>query len=156
DDKPEESLRALDEAIARWKAPGFHLQHLSCLLGAAEARLVLGEPQVARAALLDAARPMARSHVLRNQFLAVPVRDLEARVAVACARDGADPLLDEALRGAAWLERRPGAWARWSASLIRGLVAHRRGLDAGPLLEQAEAGAAAADMRLHAAVIRRR
>jgi len=154
-DQPVEALRAIDDAIAPWSYPGFHLQHLSHLMALAEIRMYQGDPHAARRALREAAAPMARSQVLRTRFLGVRLRDFDARIAVACARDAGDPLLEEALGHARRLDRENNGWARWAADLTRALVAHRRGQESAPLFEDAEAGALAADMRGVAAAIRR-
>lgn len=100
---------------------------------------------------------MERSQLLRVRFLGVRAREISGRIAAASARGPDDPVLQESERMARWLEREGSAWTRLLSTLIRGLIAHRRG-DAGLAVarfEDAERLAVESHSALHAAALRR-
>src|SRR5262249_4452687 len=156
-DRPDEAQAALDRAVVRWCNEGFHLQHLGHLFATAELLLYRGDAAAARERLRGGWPAMERSQLLRVRFLEVRAREIAGRVAAACARGADDPVLAESERMARWLERDGSAWARLLSTLIRGLVAHRRGDDAraGALFAAAERAADGTHSALHAAALRR-
>jgi len=156
-DRPDEAQAALDHAVVRWCNEGFHLQHLGHFLATAELQLYRGDAAAAVDGLRRGWRAMERSQLLRVRFLGVRAREILGRAAAASAGGPDDPILGESERMARWLEREGSAWTRLLATLIRGLIAQRRGDDALALarFEEAERGADACKSALHAAALRR-
>ena len=158
--RPDEAVRDAQEALARWSQPTFQLLHFWELFVRVESKLYSGHPEAARERL-DATWPsVRRSQLLQLQMYEVTYRDLEARVAVACAaRASGRPrraLLKDAERAIARLEKTGAAWARGLATLSRAGVASVSG-DARLAVREArsaERSLGDANMALHATIAR--
>jgi hypothetical protein len=103
---------------------------------------------------------LERTQLLRHPIDGVRLCDLRGRAAATLAL-GAPPqekraLLREARQVAGWLDRRPAAWARPHADLLRGIVAAAEGEASASFLEKAAGGFAAAGLPMHAAALERR
>jgi serine/threonine protein kinase len=159
-DEADEGRRELGQLMERLSRQGFHLQHASGLYRQGEVDLCLSDSDAAqyRAKYLRSAT--AGSLLTRVEYQRMCTAQLGARSALAAATGKVDnkPLLAAAEREARRLERekRPDAqaWAR----LVRAGLAAARGDSkrAVALLAEAAAGFDAVDMRLYAAVSRRR
>ncbi len=163
EDDPEAGREELSEAIARWSQQGFHLQHAWALMGECEIDLYQGDSR-SPLRLLQAAWPaMGHSFLLRLQILATETRFLRARanLAAAAAEDTAaarNPFLAAARKDARTIARAKMAWTTPVAQLLEAGAAATRGLDerALELVDAAERGFLANDMKLHATAARRR
>lgn len=153
-DELADARRHVDEATAERVRTSYHLQDYYELLARSQIDLYAGDGAAA-AARIDAAWPaLKKSLLLRIQNLRIEASFLRARAALAAGGVGAKAAERDARRLAG--ERVP--WATALAALVRAGAAAARG-DAGravALLEAAEAGFAAAEMRLFAAAARRR
>jgi hypothetical protein len=136
---------ALVETMGMWSRRGFHQQHASALLAESNFDLYEGQVEAAARRVRQAWRPLRRSLLLRTQFSRIVLVDLRARVALAVG-DAAD-----AGKCATQLWREDAAWAQALAALLRAQLDGQRGAFA-----VAAAMFDAVDMRLHAAVARRR
>jgi eukaryotic-like serine/threonine-protein kinase len=73
------------QAIERWSARGFHVQHWYALISAVNTDLYEGRGLEAHARLADKRRALARSHLLRVCHIRTAYRNLTARAALAAA-----------------------------------------------------------------------
>ncbi len=161
-DNPDGARRATVDALKRWSQQGFNAQHYYGLLAQVHVDLYVGDGTLAFLRVQEAWRTMSRSLLLRVQFLRIEALWLRARAALAAS-------------GATTSRERKRYWAqaegdgkriarermRWStpiAELVRAGVAAQRGQEALAVeaLRAAITGFDAADMRLAAAVARRR
>jgi hypothetical protein len=154
-DDPEGAERDLGEVMERWSRQGFHVQHLTGLMGQLQIDLYRGAGTAAWERITAAWPALAGSLFLRVQVVRIFMWNLRARSALAAAATAARPerLRRAALRDARRIERERMAWARPLAQLLRAGVAVGRGDREGALtlLGAAEAGFRAADMSLFAA-----
>jgi serine/threonine protein kinase len=154
-DDPEGARRDLGEVMGHWSRQGFHVQHLTGLMGRLQIDLYRGAGEAAREHVLGQWPLLRRSLFLRVQVVRIFMRHLRARAALAAAARAArpGPLWRAALGDARRIERERMAWAGPLAWLIRAGVAAGRGDRPGALalLRDAEAGLRAADMGLFAA-----
>jgi serine/threonine protein kinase/tetratricopeptide (TPR) repeat protein len=159
-DRPEKAEEALQQAHQQWSQDGFHVQNYWNLFGQVETVLYRGEIWEARDLLTEHWPALAGSLLLRVQLRLLAMLHLRARtnLAAATGQPFRTDLLKEVERDARTIEREKTHWAEPLARLLRAGVAARRGRtsEAVVLLEQAEAGFTAADMRLYAAAARRR
>jgi hypothetical protein len=157
DDDPEGAQRDLGEVMANWSRQGFHVQHLTGLMGQIQVDLYRGAADSAWARVTSQWPALARSLYLRVQVVRIFMWHLRARSALAAAvrspRPG--PLWQAARRDARRIEREGVAWARPWAELLRAGVAAGRGDRAGArnLLRAAESGCRAAGMGLFTAAV---
>ncbi|NUQ72678.1 MAG: protein kinase [Polyangiaceae bacterium] len=129
DDRPAFAEEAVRSTMARWSRDGFHLQHFRALLARVRIALYIGEGRRALRLLLAAWPSLLRT----GQLVAPAVRSqacfLRAVAALAAHRQGGGvALLTLAAHDARSLMHLEVAWARPSATLIRGAIAAARGL----------------------------
>jgi serine/threonine protein kinase len=152
-DRPDDASAAIDAAMAAWSQRGFHIQHLSALMGRATIDLYRGAADAAHAALTAAWPTLERSLFLRVQQQRMWVLSLRARAALASGALDAAERDGHRLIGDA-------AWADGIGHLVLAGVAAARGrpTEARRRLERAIAGleraglalfVAAAQVRLH-------
>jgi hypothetical protein len=159
-DDPDTSERLTREVNARWSARGFHRQHYNHLLAQGQTALYRGRAEEAWT-LADRQRTaVRRSHWHRVQIMRIETAFLEARSALAMASEGRDVprMLAVASRASARLGRERTPWSVPMSRLVAATVAHLERNDeaaAGSLTGALDAFEAA-DMRLYAAVTRRR
>jgi tRNA A-37 threonylcarbamoyl transferase component Bud32/tetratricopeptide (TPR) repeat protein len=150
----------LERIMLRWTRKGFTVQHASAFRARIHILLYRGESAKA-SKLIAATWPLfQQSKILRFQLLRIELRELRARCAIAIAGNSTSP--ETLLRSAEWdargLDRERSPWASAYAQFIRGGIALRRGdaVKAEELLTKAAASFEAVDMKLNAAVTRRR
>ena len=152
--------RNLDEAVREWHQEEFGVPHYWTMVARGHIQLYRGEPALAWDGVMRDWPGLVSSGLLRVQGVRINLRDLRARCALAAAAGGADraPLLAVAERDVARLERERLAWADALALLLRAELSAARGevADVVPLLERATAAFDAAQMAVHAHVVRRR
>jgi eukaryotic-like serine/threonine-protein kinase len=153
---PDGALEAADESMRRWTQQGFLHQHWDDLLARCEIDLYRGDGGAAFRRMEERWKSLSDSFLLLIQVSRTEAHFLRARSALAAfvaSRDGR--LLELAARDAKRLAREKTAWARPMSLLIRALLDHLGGQPALDGLRAAEEGFAAADMQLHAHVVRR-
>jgi tetratricopeptide (TPR) repeat protein len=162
-DDPDGARHELEGGLAGWRRRRFDYLHLWVRAARTDIALYSGEPLVVPESVGTAWRAAARTLDRFVQSGFIRGLDTRARRRLAAAAQTADPLARAALvagaeRHARAVLRQRTRWGDPLAHLLRaGVAATRgRGKDAVGLLESAEAGLAAADMALHAAVARRR
>jgi len=161
-DEPDSARTEVIEALKAWPQEGFNLQHYSSLLALAQIELYTGDAEVAWKQVQGQWRALQGSLLLRLQILRVEATHLLARTALASAVSS-DPkkrerLLRIAEKQARRISKERMSWADPFAALVRGAIASAR-LDrtaAAALLTAASEGFELGDMRLYAAVSRRR
>jgi hypothetical protein len=162
-DEPEQAQSQVTQAIGRWSAQGFHIQHWWAMIAQVEIFLYKGEslkPWELLARLWPALR---RSLLLRVQYIFIESLHHRAATALAVAANSAAGtfqavrLLRSAERDAAQIERAKMPWGNGLALLVRaGVAAGRRDTEeASRLLNTAETSLHGADMELYAAAARR-
>ena len=159
-DDPTGARQELQEVIRHWSQQGFHVQHLTGLMGHLQIDLYSGDGAAAWQRISAEWPALKRSLFLRVQTVRIFMLDLRARSALAAAAHAAERklLLRWAERDARRLERERMPWADALARLIRAGVAAAQ-LDrstALALVNAATAGFEAAHMGLFAAAARRR
>ncbi len=159
-DDPDTGEGQASEANARWSAQGFHRQHYNHLVAQVQTALYRGRTDDAWRLVRRQVAAVRRSYWRRVQLMRVETAFLEARAALARAREGRDVpnMLDLARRASARLAREGTPWSTPMSRLVSATVAHLEG-DADSAVERLTAALDAfdaADMRLYAAVIRRR
>jgi len=157
---PEEARRILNEFLGQWSNEGFHLQHLTALMGNLYIDFYNGEGKVAWERIRRAWPAVMRSQFLRVKSIQLLMTELRARAALAAARTAAQPapLLKVAIQGARHLERLGMTWSMPKAHLISAQIAFLRGdrTEAQTLLGRATAGFDAVPLGMFAAAARRR
>jgi serine/threonine protein kinase len=159
-DDPQGAERDMHAVMALWSHQGFHVQHLTGLMGRIQIALYRGDGAAAWRIISREWQDLKRSLFLRVQTVRLFMRDLRARSALAAAREAADPrpLLRAARRDARRIEREHLPWSQPLAERIGAALAAAGGdeFEAAELLKRAAAGFEAADMGLFAAAARRR
>ncbi len=163
-DDPERARQDIVEGLAKWSQQGFQLQHYWELQGKVSCDLYVGDGRTGLDRLTARWPVMARSLVLRIQFIRVQAHYLRgrARVATAVRLLPADPeraqLLTDAAGDVRVILSEDRRWSTPIGQLLEaGIAAARSDVPrAMVLLDQAERGLAAADMKLHAMCARRR
>jgi hypothetical protein len=154
-DDPEGAQRDLGEVMAHWSRQGFHVQHLTGLMGQLQIDLYRGAGAAAWERITREWPALARSLFLRVQVVRIFMWDLRARSALAAAVQASrpEPLWRAAQQDARRIEHERMAWAEPLAQLIRAGIAAGRGDRGGArvLLQDAEAGFRATAMGLFAA-----
>jgi hypothetical protein len=159
-DEPVEAERIAIESIARWSDHGFHRQHYSAILSRIQIALYRGDAEGAWRLLGDLESILRQTYLRRVQFMRIEACNLRARSALAMAaahpRSGRFRRMARAEAGRIARERMP--WSDPIALVLQGGLAYLEG--EGPVvlrcLRDAADRFARADMRLHAAVVRRR
>jgi hypothetical protein len=159
-DMPDEGERQANEAMQRWSHQGFHRQHYNHVLARIQTELYRGRAEQAWDLVTANWRVFRRTQLLRIQFLRIETSFLRARAALLMAAGGR-----ERRRFLAMVRkdaRRIGSFGtRWSDSLAMLLTATisylaNRPREACDRLAAAIDAFEAADMKLYAAVARRR
>jgi hypothetical protein len=154
-DDPEGAQRDLGEVMGLWSRQGFHVQHLTGLMGHLQIELYRGAGPAAWEHITAEWPALVGSLFLRVQVVRIFMMNLRARSALAAAARSAspEPLWRAAERDARCIERERMAWARPLAQLVRAGIAAGRGNPGGArdLLRDAEVGFRDAGMGLFAA-----
>jgi hypothetical protein len=157
-DDPEGAEHDMQEVMALWSHRGFHVQHLTGLMGRIQIALYQGDGAKAWRIVTSEWPALERSLFLRVQTVRLFMRDLRARSALSAAREAADPrpFLRAAGRDARRIEREDTSWSQPLAERIQAALASAGGQQqqAAQILERAIAGFDAADMHLFAAAAR--
>jgi len=158
-DDPDKARAFVIEALQSWTHEGFHLQHYNSLHALAQIELYTGDPEVAWKHLQGQWPALEDSLLLRTPAVRVEALQLRARTALASSqanRDRSKLRLVEKL--ARKIEKVNMSWSKPFANLARATVAYQRSENekAIILLKEALQGFEAAEMSLHAAVVRRR
>ncbi|RZO64954.1 MAG: hypothetical protein EVA89_03145 [Sandaracinaceae bacterium] len=160
--RPDEAVREARDALARWSQPSFQLIHLWELFLRVEAQMVAGRPEAALERLESGWGPLWRSQLLQLQMYDITMRELSARVHLACAVEAGPArrkkLLAKAMKDVRRLEKTGAPWAAGMAALARASAATitRDDREARRWIDRAVSGFAGADMGLHAEVARAR
>jgi hypothetical protein len=163
-DNPTQAREEVRQGMARWARDGFHAQHSWELYACGEIDLYTGRGPEAWNYVTGRWPALRRSLLLRIQAVRIESLYLRARAALAAA---VDPSASLAKRGrlvakaeadARRLSRENAAWADALAALILSGAATVKytAQEAAARLEAAESAFDGIDMRLHAAVARRR
>ncbi len=163
-DQPAVAVAGADRAIGQWSYEGFHFQHFGHLMATVQAALYRGAGSEAATLLNERWRSLTCSMVQRFPMIFVQTLDLRARcsVAAAAAAPGGSRQRSRRLRMARRDIKRLGRdgepWPRGLAAMAAAGVASVRGQHRSAVdwLWAAEKAFRACDMRLHAAVARRR
>ncbi|WP_153820305.1 protein kinase domain-containing protein [Polyangium spumosum] len=129
-DRPHEAIASAERALAGWTTRGFHTIHWGALYVRAGAWLQLGEGSRAYAHVHARLGELHASMLPRTaKAIRLRLLDLQARVALARARDVADPepLFREALSLADRLDQERTSWSDACALAIRAAILVRRG-----------------------------
>jgi eukaryotic-like serine/threonine-protein kinase len=157
-DAPDEALQIVDDAISRWSARGFHLQHANALNSRVSVDLYVGNGIRALERCRQEWPALERSLMLRVQLLRGLLWSVRARALIAAtAQDGDKSRLAEAAAIAKRLDRERVGYCVSESAMLRAAIAHMRGNDdeALRLLGEAEHLALRADLVLNHHAIRR-
>jgi hypothetical protein len=159
-DDPDGAERQASDIMARWAHSGFHRQHHNYLVTRIRIALYRSEAERAWQLLTEHWRAVKRSHGLRMQWMRIEARFVRARAALLMAATSGDRqrFLAIAQADVRRIEREKMAWSDPIALLLDACVAHLQGdvTRAGERLASAIEGFERADMKLYAAVARRR
>ena len=159
-DEPDEGERVTIDSIARWSQKGFHRQHYSAVLARIQTALYRGDADSAWRLLDELEAVLRHTHLTRVQVMRVESHFLRARSALAmAAMYGRQPRFLAVARVAARrIARERMPWSDPIALLIDAAVVHLEGNTRFALerLHEAAARFDRADMKLYAAVTRRR
>lgn len=159
-DDPDGGEREVLASMARWSQRHFHRQHYSAMLARVQTALYRGDAQGAWNVLDEHAVQLRRSHLTRIHVFRVECHYLRARAALAMAAATTRPEAylsrARACANAIASERMP--WSDPISRLLQACIANLAGLpaEARRYLVEAADGFDRADMRLYAAVARRR
>ena len=159
-DQPDDGERHANEAMEAWSQQGFHRQHYSHMLARINTELYRGDAEAAWRVVADNWTTLERTRLLRIQFLRIEACFLRARAALLNAARG--PNVGRFLSIAREDARRIGRFGlRWSdavALLLSAAVTFLKGRsgDARDMMAAAVTACERADMKLYAAVARRR
>jgi tetratricopeptide (TPR) repeat protein len=159
-DQPDEGERDTIDAIARWSQRGFDRQHYGAMIALVQTALYRGDGTAAWRLLAERESGLGESMLTYIQPFRIETLFLRARSAVAAAV--ADPsathFLPVARNCARRIARENVAWATPIAGLLRSGIASIEGnrTTALTLLQEAAAQFDGVDMKLYAAVARRR
>jgi tetratricopeptide (TPR) repeat protein len=160
-DEPDLAAREADEAVRRWGARGFHLQHYWHWLGRVQVELYRGDAAAALARIEDMWPRLGRAHLLGIQGIRFQSHDARVRARLLAVHTGVDDArahLADVERSARVLDGDALAATRALARGFRAGLAAARGEGARAAAAYGEAVAAfeAAGMPLHAAGARYR
>ena len=160
DDDPEGGRRDLREMMDQWSGQGFHVQHLTGLMGQTQTDLYSGAAVASWERLQRRWKSLRKAYFLRIQTVRIFMLHLRGRSALMAASQGESParMLAAARRDIRRLQRERMTWASALAHLLQAGIASTQGRSsrARNHLANALAGFVDADMRLFAAVTRRR
>jgi serine/threonine protein kinase/tetratricopeptide (TPR) repeat protein len=159
-DDPDKARAEVIEALKTWPHEGFHLQHYTSLYALTQIELYTGDVEVAFKHIDGQWSALEDSMLLRNQVLRIESTHLRARTALASGMISDDKnrfRIAEKLAVQIGKEKM-SPWAKPLANLVRAAVAQQRGqtTQATSLLSEAIQGFDQCNMRLYAAVARRR
>lgn len=158
DDQPQQATNELEESLARWSFPGFHVQHHNAILAKTLIDLYCGDGRSAFRRITDHWVSYRKSLLLKVQQIRVTLLHLRAQSAIAAALESPDNsnLLSIAEADACRLEREHCPWAAALATLSRASIAHCRRNDeaAVRILTKAVEELECAHLHLHAAAAR--
>lgn len=158
-DDPDGAFADIESSLGRWTSAGYHIQHITALMGRLHANLYMGAGMRAWELLQREWKPLVKSLFLRVQLTRIWMVQLRAHCNLAASAQSRDPkrFVSAARRDARSLAREKVGYAVASARLIDAGVAHLSG-DASSLavLEDAANRLEAAHMHLYAAAARRR
>ena len=129
-DEPDAARAEIDRMAGRWSREGYHVQHNDRVWASVQIDLYLGDGLAAWARICGHWPTLARSLLLRVQFIRVAMWGLRARCALAAATSAPgppDPYLRSASRDASRLEREKLPWADAQAQAVRAGLAALRG-----------------------------
>jgi tetratricopeptide (TPR) repeat protein len=159
-DDPEGARHDMHEAMRQWSQEGFHVQHLTGLMGQVQTALYQGDRSAAWDLITGQWPALKASLFLRVQTVRIFMINLRARSALQAAVGAAQPrpFHRAALADARRLERERTLWSQPLAAALRAGVAAASGdrWGAAALLAAAEKGFTTVDMKLFAAAARRR
>jgi tetratricopeptide (TPR) repeat protein len=105
-DRPDDALAVVDDALVRWSKRSLQLQHLHGLHSRVNIELYRGAAEAAFSAIESAWPELRRSMLLRHELMRTRAWELRGRAALAAARQGAGtPALRVARRAAQELRR---------------------------------------------------
>jgi hypothetical protein len=158
-DEPRRARTDLARVMERWSQQGFHVQHMNRLFDDGQIDLYVGDAEGCWRRLMESWPALEGTHLMRVQQIRIVMLHLRARCAVtlAAGKDSAT-WLSTAEGDAHALHREKLLWPEALALLIDAAIAFRRGDSrrSGEILTTAAAAFEKAQMRLHAAVARRR
>ena len=160
-DEPDEARRQVIEAMQKWTQKGFHRQHYNALLALAQIELYTGDGLVAWKQVAGQWPTLADSMILRVQIIRIEALHLKARCALAAAASGGSDdqkLIGEAESLAGQISKEGMKWGEPLAALVRAAVACLRNDKNAAVsqLSEARVGFTNTDMKLYAAVAKRR
>jgi hypothetical protein len=161
-DEPGTAHEEMRQVMGQWSRAGYHIQHNDLVWAIVQTDLYQGNGMAAWDELLRHWPTLARSLLLRVQFIRVTMWGLRARCAIAAAsaRGSSDraKYLHAAARDAARLRRERLPWADAQARMAQAGAAalSGRNLEAAGLLREAAAVFRGCEMALCAAVADRR
>jgi hypothetical protein len=158
-DRADEARAQVEEAMRGWSQHSFHLQHYYDALARAHIDLYSGAAAAAHQRFTALWPHLRRHMLLRIQAVRIEATYTRGKVALAAAAAStaaAEPLLREAERAAARLDRESSPARQPLADALRAGIARQRGQEAQALsrLAAASAGFARAGMKAHAAATR--
>jgi hypothetical protein len=159
-DQPDEGERDAKEAMKGWSQRGFHRQHYSHVLARIQTALYRGDAEAAWNLVRANWTAFERTLLLRGPFMRVDSSYLRARAALLNAASGRDVarFLSIARKDARRIGHVGIPWSDAVATLLSAGVTFLEGRsgDARDLLAAAVTACERADMKLYAAVARRR
>ena len=159
-DQPDEGERHANEAVEAWSQQGFHRQHYSHLLARINTELYRGDAEAAWHVVASNWTTLERTRLLRIQFLRIEASYLRARAALLNAARGRDVarFLSIAREDARRIGRFGLRWSDAIAMLLSAGVTFLEGRpgDARDMMAAAVTACERADMKLYAALARRR
>ena len=159
-DDPDTGEREAIDAIARWSQKGFHRQHYSAMLARVQTALYRGDGHAAWRHLAEQESKLRASMLLQVQALRIEYTYLRGRsaLAIAAAESADRRWLSIARAAARRLARERMPWSDPLALLLEAGIAsvENRRHDAEAALTKAIAQFDRAEMKLYAAVARRR
>ena len=157
-DEPEAAYRAIEDALGRWSAAGFTLQHANGLNSLTYVDLYSGDPARALARVRATWPAVKKSLLLRVEVMRSLLMSLLGRATLAeGARTGSSALVDEADRIGAQMAREPALHCIGNGLAVRACCAIVRADRAAalPLLAEAEAMLERAELGLNLVMLRR-
>lgn len=159
-DDPDFARQQVIEALLGWSQKGFHIQHYNSLLALTQIELYTGDNLVAWKHITGQWSAMTSSMLMRIQILRIEAMYLRARGALAAATTSRSPeqFLKDAERLATRIAREKMFWSDPLVFVLRAGIASLTGKqqNAAIMLRTAAEGLERADMKLYAAVARRR
>jgi hypothetical protein len=159
-DEPDEGERVAIESIARWPPDSCHRQHYSAILSRIQIALYRGDAETAWRLLANLESILRQTYLRRVQFMRIEACNLRARsaLAMAAANRNSRRFRAVARAEARRISRERMPWSDPIALVLQGGIAFLDGERPLALryLHDAADRFERADMRLHAAAVRRR